>query len=124
MTSIPLALPQEIGLDPQGLQRAYDLLKRWCDADQIPSAGLCVGRKGKGVEPRFFGRQRIEKDSPPLRKDSLFLIASITKPVAVTAVMMLVERGELTLSDRAAKFVPKFAANGKGEIQVRNLMTH
>src|SRR5262245_38467178 len=67
---------------------------------------------------------RPAKDSPPLRKDSLFLVASITKPVTVTAVMMLAERGELTLSDRVAKFVPRFAAADKGEIQVRHLMTH
>src|SRR5439155_16754176 len=76
------------------------------------------------VEPHFVGRMRPDKDSPALRKDALFLVASITKPVTVTAVMMLVERGELTLSDKVAKFVPRFAAADKGEIQVRHLMTH
>jgi CubicO group peptidase (beta-lactamase class C family) len=124
MDRLAFAHPQEIGLDPASLQRAYDLLQNWCEIDQLPSATLCVGRKGKVVEPRFFGRQRIEKDSPPLAKDALFLIASISKPVTVTGVMLLVERGELTLSDKVAKFVPRFAANGKGEIQVRHLMTH
>src|SRR5687767_5963477 len=124
MTKLRIAPPQDIGLDPQGLQRACDLLKRWCEADQIPSAGLCIGRKGGIVEPRVFGRQRMDRDSPALRKDALFLVASITKPVAVTAVMMLIERGELTLSDKVAKFVPRFAANGKDDVQVRHLMTH
>src|SRR5262245_14628068 len=118
MDRLPLAQPQDIGLDAEQLRRAGELLQRWCDADQIPAATLCVGRKGNIVEPRFFGRMRPDKDSPVLRKDALFLVASITKPVTVTAVMMLVERGELTLSDRVAKFVPRFAANDKGEIQV------
>ncbi len=124
MAQLAFAQPQEIGLDPASLQRAYDRLQGWCEADQIPSATLCVGRKGKVVEPRFFGRQRIEKDSPPLAKDALFLIASISKPVTVTGVMLLVERGELTLSDKVSKFVPRFAAHGKDAIQVRHLMTH
>jgi CubicO group peptidase (beta-lactamase class C family) len=124
MSSLTFTKPESIGLAPEQLERAYELLRRWCEADRIPSATLCVGRKGSVVEPHFFGRQRPDKDAPPLRKDSLFLVASITKPVTVTAVMMLVERGELTLSDRVAKFVPRFAANGKEEIQVRHLMTH
>ncbi len=124
MEKISFAHPQDIGLDPHYLDRAGELLERWCDADQIPSAGLCVGRKGQVVEPRLFGRQRPEKDARPIRKDALFLVASITKPVTVTAVMMLLERGELTLSDKVSKFVPKFGASNKGDIQVRHLMTH
>lgn len=116
--------PQDVGLDAEQLDRAGALLQRWCEADRLPAAALCVGRKGGIVEPRFFGRMRPDKDAVPLRKDALFLIASITKPITVTAVMMLVERGELTLSDKVAKFVPRFGVNGKDEIQVRHLMTH
>jgi CubicO group peptidase (beta-lactamase class C family) len=118
------ARPQDIGFDAEQLQRAHALLQLWCEVDKIPAATLCVGRKGEIVEPRFFGRQAPEKDAGPLRKDSLFLVASITKPVTVTAVMMLIERGEVMLSDRVAKFVPAFAAEGKSEILVRHLMTH
>src|SRR5437762_535890 len=124
MDHLPFARPEDVGLDADRLRRAGDLLQRWCDADHLPAAALCVGRKGGVVEPRFFGRMRPDKDSPALRKDALFLVASITKPITVTAVMMLVERGELTLSDRVAKFVPRFAAADKGEVQVRHLMTH
>src|SRR5690242_4093254 len=104
MNDLSFAKPDTMGLSSDQLQRAYDLLKKWCDEDHLPSAGLCVGRKGNVVEPRFFGKQRPGKDGPAIRKDSIFLVASITKPVTVTAVMMLIERGELTLSDRVAKF--------------------
>jgi CubicO group peptidase (beta-lactamase class C family) len=124
MFTIPAAKPEEIGFDPARLGRARDLLRQWVAADKVPAAGLCVGRRGKMVEPFLVGRQRPEADAPALRQDALFLIASITKPVTVTAVMMLVERGQLTLEDKVASFVPKFAANGKGEVQVRHLMTH
>src|SRR5262245_28128723 len=124
MFNLTFAKPEAIGLASEQLQRACELLQRWCDADQIPAAALCVGLKGGVIEPRLFGKQRPGKDSPPIRKDAMFLVASITKPVTVTAVMMLIERGELTLSDRVAKFVPRFGINGKEDIQVRHLMTH
>ena len=61
------------------------------------------------VSPRFFGRNGPGPDNPLIGPDALFLVASITKPVTVTAVMMLVERGELALDDRVAEFVPAFA---------------
>jgi CubicO group peptidase (beta-lactamase class C family) len=124
MSVLTLAKPEAAGFDPDQLQRAYDLLKRWCDTDKVPAAALCVGRRTSVVESQFFGRQRPDKNAFPLRQDALFLIASITKPVTVTAAMMLVERGELTLEDKVATYVPKFAANGKQDVQVRHLMTH
>ncbi|MBY0523892.1 MAG: beta-lactamase family protein [Gemmataceae bacterium] len=124
MPDFPLAKPEAIGLDPARLQRAYDLLQRWVERDKLPAAGICVGRRGKAVEPRMFGRLRPEAKAPPLPKDALFLIASPTKPVTCTALMMLVERGELTIEEKVATFVPKFAANGKQDVQVRHLLTH
>jgi CubicO group peptidase (beta-lactamase class C family) len=124
MSGLPLAKPDDIGFLPVRLQCAYDLLNQWTKTDKIPAAALCVGRKGRMLEPRFFGRQRPEAGAPPLRKDAIFLVASITKPVTVTAVMMLVERGQLALEDRVAVYVPRFAQNGKHDVQIRHLMTH
>jgi CubicO group peptidase (beta-lactamase class C family) len=124
MPVLSLARPETVGFDPARLQRAYDLLEHWVETDKVPAAGLCVGRKGRLVEPRVFGRQRPESGSPPIRKDALFLIASITKPVTVTAAMLLVERGLLSLEDRVADYVPAFAAHGKQAVEVRHLMTH
>lgn len=117
------APPRDIGFDGARLQRAYDVLQQWVDKDQIPAAALCVGRRGRVVEPRLFGRQRPGQEAR-IRPDALFLTASITKPVTVTALMLLVERGLLTLEDRVARHVPRFAANGKQDVQIRHLMTH
>jgi CubicO group peptidase (beta-lactamase class C family) len=123
MLGLPIGRPEELGFIPARLQRAFDLLEQWTRTDKVPAASLCVGRKGRMLEPRFFGRQR--PDGPaPLRKDTLFLVASITKPVTATAIMLLVERGELTLQDRVATYVPKFAHNGKQDVQIRHLLTH
>jgi CubicO group peptidase (beta-lactamase class C family) len=121
--ALAIAKPEEIGFIPERLQRAYDLLTEWVKKDRIPAAGFCVGRKGKMVEPFLVGRQRPDQPAP-LRKDAQFLIASITKPVTVTGVMLLIEGGQLALEDFVADYVPKFAANGKKEVRIHHLMTH
>lgn len=124
MPNLSYAVPRDIGFDPGRLQRVYDVLQQWAERDQIPAAGVCLGRRGRAVEPRFFGRQRADAQAPRLRPDALFLTASISKPVTVTALMMLVERGLLNLEDRVGRYVPRFAGNGKQDVQIRHLMTH
>lgn len=124
MPDVAAARPEDLGFDARRLQRAYDLLQRRVNADELPAAALCVGRNGRMVAPRFFGRQRPEQGAPPLQQNALFLIASITKPITATAIMMLMERGELTLQDRVADFVPRFAQHGKQDIRILHLMTH
>jgi CubicO group peptidase (beta-lactamase class C family) len=124
MPGLPLAKPEEIGLSSVQLHRAFDLAERWAKADKLPAIGIAVGRKGKMIEPRFIGRHRPDADAPALKPDALFLIASITKPVVYTALMMLVERGEVRIEDPVATYVPKFAANGKEGVLVRHIMTH
>ena len=124
MSAIPIARPAAIGIDAAALRRADDLVQRWLTDDHIPAAGWTVGRRGRMIEPRLVGRQRPAKNAPALRNDALFLVASITKPVTVTAVMMLLERGRLALDERVAVYVPAFAANGKRDVTIRHLMTH
>jgi CubicO group peptidase (beta-lactamase class C family) len=124
MPEATTVLPEQAGIDPAQLRRAYDLLERWTRSGSWPAAALCLGRRDALLAPRVFGRQRPEPDAPPLRPDALFLVASITKPVTATAVLMLVERGDLGLDDPVADFVPAFAQNGKHEVRIRHLLTH
>jgi CubicO group peptidase (beta-lactamase class C family) len=123
---LPHARPEEIGLDPRRLQDAYDLLEGWTRGKDAPVPGgvILVGRRGKIVPPRFFGRQGPEADAPALRRDALFLVASISKPVTYLGAMMLVERGLLSLTDRVTHYLPEFARHGKGETLVIHLFTH
>ena len=123
---VPQAQPREIGLDPRRLQMAYDLLEKWTTGPNapVPGAAILVGRSGKTVPPRFFGRQGPEPDAEPIRRDAMFYMASVTKPVICTAGMLLVERGQLNLTDRVTRYIPEFTGSGKEEIQVLHLMTH
>jgi CubicO group peptidase (beta-lactamase class C family) len=124
--SLPTARPDEIGLDPRRLEVAYRLLADWTTGRDapVPGGAILVGRHGRVVPPRFFGRQGPEPDAPPLRRDAQFLMASITKPVVYLAAMMLVERGRLNLSDPVTRYLPEFAAHGKEGVLVQHLFTH
>lgn len=126
MPGLAYAQPDEIGFESARLQVAFDLLARWTEGPEasIPGAAIMVGRKGRAIEPRFFGRQGPEPEAPPLRRDGCFLLASITKPVTYLAGMLLVERGLLSLTDRVTKFIPEFAAHHKDETLVFHLFTH
>jgi CubicO group peptidase (beta-lactamase class C family) len=99
-------------------------LQRWVDTDRVPAAALCVGRAGRCLPPRLFGTHRPGPGAPPLRPDALFLLASITKPVTAIAVVMLAERGILSLHDRVADLLPEFGRNGKQDVRILHLLTH
>jgi len=124
MPPLPIAEPQALGIDSGRLRRAHALVRHWVQTNRIPAAALCVGRRGRMLEPLLVGRQRPEPGGPALRPDALFLIASITKPVTVTAAMILVERGQLALSDRVVDFLPRFDGPGRRDVLIRHLMTH
>ncbi len=123
---LPLAQPEEIGLDPKRLQQAYDLLDEWTSGDNppIPGGVIGVGRRGKLVAPKYFGRQGPEKDAAKIHPEAIFLMASITKPVVYLGALMLVERGLLNLSDRVTRYFPDFAAHHKEDTLVQHLFTH
>lgn len=126
MSRLPHAAPEEIGLDGPQLQRAFDLLRKWTTGRDapIPGGAILVGRGGKIVPPQFFGRQGPEADAEPIRKDGMFLLASISKPVTYLGAMKLVERGELNLTDPVTRYIPEFAAHHKEATLVEHLFTH
>jgi CubicO group peptidase (beta-lactamase class C family) len=120
----PAATAESLGFDPARLRQADALLQRWIERDTVPGAALVVGRNGQSLPPRMFGRQRPEPTAPALRPDALFLVASITKPVTATAVMLLVERGLVALNDRVADYLPDFGREGKHDVRILHLLTH
>lgn len=72
-----------------------------------------------------WGRLEIGKNAPPMQTNTLFDIASMTKPMATaTAMMILQERGLLDLEDPVAAFIPEFQGEGKSAITLRHLLTH
>ena len=91
---------------------------------QIPGAVLLVGHAGKIVHLRAFALRVLEPRPEPMTLDTIFDIASLTKPFTAICVMRLVEHGQVRLNDPVARYLPEFARNGKQEITVRQLLTH
>jgi CubicO group peptidase (beta-lactamase class C family) len=122
------ARPAEIGLDGDRLSEAAKLLDEWTTTDggpaPVPGGAILVGRNGHIVEPQFFGRQGPDAGAEAIRRDGMFLLASITKPITYLAAMMLVERGQLNLGDPVMRYLPDFAAHHKEETLVLHLFTH
>lgn len=116
MPHVPVVSPSRVGLVPGPLEQARHRLEAWSQAGEVPASALCVGRRGGMVEPWCFG-------STP---ESLYLIASITKPITALAVVMLAERGLLTLGDRVVDYLPGFAADApsRADVRLRHLLTH
>ncbi|MGC2791247.1 MAG: serine hydrolase, partial [Candidatus Sulfotelmatobacter sp.] len=92
---------------------------------QVPGAVLIVGHDGAVIYRKAYGSRVLEPRREAMSLDTIFDLASLTKVIATTtAVMQLVERGEVRLNDPVAKYLPEFAQNGKDDITVRQLLIH
>lgn len=101
------------------------VIKQAIDGGQIPGAVVLVGHNGQVVYRKAFGYRALEPRQERMTLDTIFDLASLTKVVATTtAVMQLIEQGEVRPNDPVAKYLPEFAQNGKEDVTVRELLTH
>lgn len=92
---------------------------------KIPGAVLIVGHDGHVIYRRAFGMRSLVPTREPMTVSTIFDMASLTKPLmTATAVMQLYEQGKLDVDEPVGHYLPEFAANGKGGITVRDLLTH
>jgi CubicO group peptidase (beta-lactamase class C family) len=103
------------GLESSLLDSAYSAVADGVASGALPSGVLAVATSDDMVRLESFGS---------VATDSIFLIASITKPIFATSVMRLVERGRILLNEPVVRHVPEFAANGKSDVRLWHLLTH
>jgi CubicO group peptidase (beta-lactamase class C family) len=115
--------PTEAGFEPVRLEKAMRLASSWCERGDVPAIALVMGRGRVALRPQCFGHVNLA-GTASLSADSLFTVASITKPIVAMGVMQLVERGAITLGDRVTDFVPEFGGKGRYGVRVRHLLTH
>jgi len=121
---LAISSPEDAGLIPDRWNRALSLAQRLTQT-QLPGLAFQVSVRGKSAGEYQFGRQTPAPNSPALRSNSIFLSASITKPIVAMATMLLIERGELSLGDSVAEYIPLLAnAPAKKTITIRHLLTH
>ena len=120
-----VAQPEEVGMSSGRLGQIDQIVAEGLKAKQMPGCVLLVGRREKIVLLKAYGHRQIEPRRVRMTTDTVFDLASLTKPIATaTSVMILVQRGKLRLDDRVAKHVPEFGRNGKEDVTVFQLLTH
>jgi uncharacterized protein YbbC (DUF1343 family)/CubicO group peptidase (beta-lactamase class C family) len=113
------------GFDLSRLSRLDAVIAESIAARELPGAVVLVGRGDQTVFQKAYGDRAVVPSREPMTLDTIFDMASLTKPVATTtSVMMLVEEGRIRLSDRVAQFIPEFGKYGKERITIRDLLTH
>jgi CubicO group peptidase (beta-lactamase class C family) len=116
--------PSAAGVSPAQLERASRLIQSEVESGRLGAAAILVARHGRVVLHRGFGRLSLAADAPAVQPDSVFLLASITKPVTACSLMLLVERGLVSLGDPVNRYLPEFEGGERGKVQVRDLLRH
>jgi CubicO group peptidase (beta-lactamase class C family) len=137
---LPRDQPDAVGMSSARLARIAPAMQRYIDAELTPGVITAVMRHGKLIHFKAQGHMDVAS-AKPMREDAIFRIASMTKPIASVALMMLWEEGRFQLRDPVSKFIPEFAAiqvsttadaSGttgelvppKRPIQIRDMLTH
>lgn len=132
--------PESVGMNSARLQRIDGMVQKYLDSQWIAGATAIVVRNGKIVYHKAFGVRNLDTKSP-VQKDDIFRIASQTKAITSTAIMMLMEEGKCLPDDPVAKYIPAFSnmqvidsfrmkdttyttVRAKRMITIRDLLTH
>jgi CubicO group peptidase (beta-lactamase class C family) len=99
--------PQPAGMDPARLARIPARMKEFVTAGKTAGVVTLVARHGHVAAFEAVGYQNLESKTP-MRTDTIFRLASVTKAVTCAGIMILVDEGRLSLIDPAEKFVPEF----------------
>lgn len=105
---LPKAAPETVGMSSRRLARVSAAMKAYADTGRVAGTVTLIARNGKIVHLEATGLRDVASASP-MRPDTLFRIASMTKAVTSVAVMLLVEDGLLQIDDPVSKFIPSFA---------------
>lgn len=104
----PINRPEDVGLSATRLQRVDAFIARLQAEGKLAGAVTLVARRGQVVTLKAQGYADLESKRA-MRADDIFQIQSMTQPITVVAVLMLLEEGRFLLSDPVAKFLPEFA---------------
>jgi len=129
--ALPQVEPATVGLSDAQLDRIGPLIGPEIEAGRFPGCVVLVGRYDRATRQgaiaylKAFGHRQLEPTVERMTTDTLFDMASLTKPLATaTSIMILIERGILRLRDPISQHIPEFAQQGKGKITVEQLLTH
>jgi CubicO group peptidase (beta-lactamase class C family) len=131
-TLLTLLLLLAAGCRPE---KAKEYRQRFTEIDQVvkeeitkgnfPGAVVLVGQKDDIVYWQTFGNKIIDPCEEPADRNTIYDLASMTKPIATaTSIMILRDRKQIQLDDYVSKYLPAFACNGKEDVRIEHLLTH
>ncbi len=113
------------GLNPAAFPRIEALCRAMVEDGHTPGIVLLIGRGDRVLFRRAYGYRMNDPTSEPMTVDTLFDLASVTKPTATaSAIMLLVQDGKIALDDPVARYVPEFNRPDKKDITILHLLTH
>jgi CubicO group peptidase (beta-lactamase class C family) len=122
---LPRAAAADVGLNEETLSQIEAVVQVALEERRMPGCVVAIGRQGKIAYLKAFGSRQLEPSTEPMTTDTVFDLASLTKPIATaTSIMLLIEQQKLALHDPVSKYLPEFAENGKSEITIHQLLTH
>ncbi|MGK4006819.1 serine hydrolase domain-containing protein [Sorangium sp. So ce1036] len=123
-TTLTSGLPEEVGMSSERLEHVFARIQRRVADGLIPGATALVARGGVIVGQRAFGTKVAGTDEP-VTLDTIFDVQSITKVLSTAAsALALVQERVIRLDDPVAQYLPEFAANGKEEITVHDMLRY
>lgn len=143
VSSKPLSVattPESVGISSERLKRVDKVLNELVEQNKLPGMVALFTKNGQIVYQKAFGYSDFQTKKV-MKTDDIFRIASMTKAITSTAVMMLYEEGKFSLDDPISKFIPEFknprvmksfrfadttytSEPAKSEITIRHLLTH
>lgn len=124
-TSLKTALPEDIGVSKDVIENVSKVIEESIKEKAFPGATIAAGRKNGLFLMKEFGRLSYEENSAPVKIDTIYDLASLTKViVTTTACMKLWEEGKLKLDFKVSSFIPEFGVKGKDKITIWHLLTH
>ena len=122
---LPIADPARHGFVPERLAQAMALVGKGVEIGAYPGAVAVIVRNDAVVATSVVGHAELGTNTRPMRLDTIFDLASVTKVVAgVSAVLLLLDAGLICLDDSLGRFLPGFSHGAKREITLRHLLTH
>lgn len=122
---LPQVAPADAGFDATKLAALDTEIATAITEKKMPGCVVCIGRRRKIALLRAYGYRSLEPDKEEMTTDTVFDLASLTKPIATaTSVMILVEQGKVKINEPVATYLPDFAASGKENVTVEQLLIH
>ena len=124
-TRLPEVSPEDAGLRSELLAFIDAAVEKAISDKQMPGCVVAIGRQNKLAFLKAYGNKQVAPTEIPMDVDTVFDMASVTKPVATaTSIMILVDQGKIDIDEKVSRYIPDFAENGKENVTVRQLLTH